>query len=255
MIFAIISMGEDRRYETMHLLNDLRNLNHTVYLLSNIDFHLDHFQFNNVKLFKTSKNDWDDFERFHIIKRAIVDTEDYVYYLDSDSRFFDLRNEKYSKLNFIDKLNSLDFDIMCSWWLDPIEKQLEKPDPEENKNIRNFKFGHDNIINYIKNKTSNYYDDIIKNPTPLESLLIFRKNNKILYFIDEMISIQNILIEEDTRINRIHKAAACGFAMGCMSNKYDIKIISNPLVYHYFKANFTKEVFPFNFNIDINEKI
>jgi hypothetical protein len=254
MIFAIISMCEDRRYETIHLLNDLRNLNHIVYLLSDIDFDLERFQFHKVKSFKTDKKDWDDFERFHIIKKAMMDTDDYVYYLDSDSRFFDLRIQKYNKLNFIDKLNSINFDIMCSWWLDSIEKQLEKPDPNENKNIRNFKFGHNNIINYFKTKIVNY-DTIIKNPTPLESLLIFRKSDKILQFINEMINIQNLLIQEDTNIGRIHKAAACGFAMGTMSNSYDIKIISNPLVYHYFKANFTREVFPFNFNIDINEKV
>jgi len=255
MIFAIVSMGEDRRYETMHLLNDLRNLNHTVYLLSDIDFNLERFQFNNVQLFKTDKSDWDDFERFNIIKKAMIDTEDYVYYLDSDSRFFDLRNEKYNITNFLHKLNSIDFDIMCSWWLDPIEKQLEKPDPNENKNIRNFKFGHDNIINYIKSKIFDSYNKIIKNPTPLESLLIFRKNDKVLDFTNEMLNIQKLLREEDTKINRIHKAAACGFAMGCMKDKYNINMISNPLVYHYFKANFTREVFPFNFTIDINEKI
>lgn len=248
-------MGEDRRHETMHILNDLRNLNHAVYLLSDIDFNLEHFQFYNVKLFKTDKKDWDDFERFHIIKKAMIDTEDYVYYLDSDSRFFDLRNEKYNKINFINKLNSINFDIMCSWWLDPIEQQLEKPNPNENKNIRNFKFGHDSIINYIKNKLSDSYSNVIKNSTPLESLLIFRKSDKILDFIDEMINIQNLLREEDTKIGRIHKASACGFAMGCMKDKYNIDIISNPLVYHYFKANFIREVFPFNFTIDINEKI
>jgi len=255
MIFAIISMGEERRDETLHLLNDLRNLNHTVYLMSNTNINLEHFQFHNVKFFHTNKQDWDDFERFHIIKLAMQDTDSgYVYYLDSDSRFFDMRKHKYNSQKFIDKLNTIDFDIMSSWFNDPIYKQLEKPDHNENKNIRNFKFGHDKLIEYFKNKITNY-DLAIKNSSPMEGVLVFRKSQKMLNFIDEMLYVQQLLIEEDTKISRIHKAAASGFAMGLMSELYDIKIISNPLVYHFFKANFLKEVFPFNFQVNLDDKI
>ena len=128
MIFVTICIGEERRNDTMHLLNDLRNLDYKVYLLTNIEFDIQKFQFYNVKIVKLDVDSWNDFQRFQIIKTAFLnETDEYVYYLDSDSRFFNFRNEKFDKEKFENLLSTIDFDIMCPWFLDPIKTQLIPP--------------------------------------------------------------------------------------------------------------------------------
>lgn len=255
MVYALVCFGEDRRIETMNLLNDLRNLNQKVFVLTNIDLHLNHFQFYNVVEVKTNTRDWTCFERFKIIKYAFDNSDDeFVYYLDSDSRFFDFREEKFDSNRFELLLKTIDFDIMCPSFLFAIKHQLEKPDLNENKNIRNFKFGYDNILNYLKLKSDKYYE-IIENPTPLETVLIFRRSVKLYDYMNELIIFSNMLIIQDINNGRIHKACASGFAMAYFSYVYNIKIIENKISHHFFKGNFIKEVFPYNQKIDIKDNI
>jgi len=101
MIFVTVCIGEERRIDTMHLLNDLRNLDYKVYLLTNINFDLEKFQFYNVVILKSESDSWSDFDRFKVIKHALLnENDDYIYYLDCDSRFFNFRNEKFDKNKF-----------------------------------------------------------------------------------------------------------------------------------------------------------
>lgn len=255
MVFAIVCFGEERRYETMHLLHDLRNLGQKVYLLTNIDMRLSDFQFNNVIELKSGETQWNDFQRFIVIKYAFEHSgEEYVYYLDADSRFFDFRLEKFDNEKFHNLLDNTSFDIICSIFLDPIKTQMVTPNPNENKDIRNFTFGHDSIIDYFKLKDQNY-TEIINQRQPLETVLIFRKSDKMTKFLNDMLEVMNLLIMEDKKIGRKHLACACGFAMTYISHVHKIEIISNKLVHHFFKGNFTKEVFLFNRPIQINERI
>ena len=53
--FTTVCIGEERRSETMNLLNDLRNLNFKTYILTNIDFDLEKYQFENVILIKNKQ--------------------------------------------------------------------------------------------------------------------------------------------------------------------------------------------------------
>jgi len=255
MIFVTVCVGEERRSDTMHLLNDLRNLDYKVYLLTNINFDLEKFQFYNVVIVKSDSDSWSDFDRFKVIKHALLsEIDDYIYYLDCDSRFFNFRNEKFNKDKFEFLLSTLDFDIMCPWTLEPIKNQLLPPDKNENKNVRNFKFGFDSLIEYFKQKNKNYYDDIEKG-SYLETLLIFRRSDKLILYIDEMLNIFNRLVDEEKKINRVNFGCACGFAMTLMSSVYDINVIQNKIVYHFFKGNFLNEVFLWNSKIDKYEKI
>jgi len=255
MIFVTICIGEERRNDTMHLLNDLRNLDYKVYLLTNIEFDIQKFQFYNVKIVKLDINSWNDFQRFQIIKTAFLnETDEYVYYLDSDSRFFNFRNEKFDKEKFENLLSTIDFDIMCPWFLDPIKTQLIPPNINDNINYRNFKFGFNSLIEYFKTKNKNYYEDIEKY-SPLETLLIFKRSDRMMSFLDEMLIIVDKLIVEEKKIGRIYLASGCGFAMRMMCSVYNINIITNKIVYHFFKGNFLKEVFLFDSIIDRNETI
>jgi hypothetical protein len=95
----------------------------------------------------------------------------------------------------------------------------------------------------------------LKKGSFLETLLIFKRSDKLILYIDEMLNIFNKLIVEEEKINRIHFGCACGFAMTLMSGVYKIKVIQNKIVYHFFKGNFLNEVFLWNSKIDKNEKI
>jgi len=254
MIFASVCIGSDRVTETLHLLNDIRNIDSKLFLLTdqNIDFNF--YQFNNVVPIKTD-NPWTDFERFFAIKKAFEDTDSkYVYYVDSDSRFFNGRVEKYNEEKFLKLLDTIDFDIMSGWTLDPTKLQLEPPNLNENKDIRNFKFGFDELLNYFKAKDSNF-DNLKELGTPLETVLIFKRSEKMLRYIDDLLYVRALLIKEETKIERKIKASACGFAMRMLQGAHNINIVQNKLVYHYFKGNFLREVFPFNFRIECHEKI
>jgi hypothetical protein len=63
------------------------------------------------------------------------------------------------------------------------------------------------------------------------------------------------LSEEEIKIGREQLGVASGFAMSFMSGVYDINVVKNQIVYHFFKPNFFREVFPFNFKIHKEEKI
>lgn len=255
MVFAVVCFGEDRRHETMHLLHDLRNLGQKVYLLTNIDMHLSHFQFNNVIELKSYEEKWNDFQRFLVIKYAFEHSgENYVYYLDSDSRFFNYRDEKFDMEKFYTLLDNTNFDVMSSCFLEPIKTQLVPPNPDENKDIRNFTFGHQSIIDYFKSKDPNY-DTIINYKQPLETVLIFKRSEKMFSYINDMIETMHLLKSEDEKFGRKHLACACGFAMTYMSHVHNINIVTSKIVYHFFKGNFTKEVFPFNRQVNLTEKL
>lgn len=254
MIFALVCFGIDRQEETMNILNDLRNLEYNVYLITNIDLHLEHFQFNNV-IEKRVEGEWNDFERYKIIKTVFDETdEEYVYYIDCDSRFIDFRKEKFNSNKFESLLNSINFDILFPFLLNSTKFELVKPDENENKEIRNFKFGYDSVINYFKTINDNYDIDIEKG-TPIETALIFKRSEKIIDYLNEMINFSKILIYEDTLNNRKQKACASGFAMGLLARPFNVCMVESPITYHFFKGNFKKEIYPYNKRIDINEKI
>lgn len=255
MIFATVCIGEDRRSDTMHLLNDLRNLDCNVFVLTNINLHLDHFQFSNVIEKKIETSFWTDFQRFEIIKIAFEETKsDYVYYLDCDSRFIDFRIEKFNIQKFEKKISEIDFDVLCPLFLSQAKNQLEKPIEDEDKNKRGFTFGYEEVINFFK-KNNNSYELDLNNQAPLETVLIFKRSENMQLYLSKLIDFSKILILEEIKNNRKQIAPACGFAMTMLKNVFNIKIVESPAVYHFFKGNFLKEVFPFNFKININEKL
>lgn len=256
MVFATVCIGQDRRAELMHLLNDIRNLDCKIFVLTNMDLNLNHFQFFNVIEKKINTNQWNDFQRFEIIEFALSQIEEgeYVYYLDSDSRFIDCRTEKFDLLKFKKRLSAENFDIMCPLFLAQVKDQLAKPDENEDKNIRGFKFGYEPVIEYFK-KINNNYDADLFNKAPLETLLIFKRTEKMIQYLNELINFSHILIDQEFKNQRRLPAPACGFAMAMLKNVFEINIIESALVYHFFKGNFLKEVFPFNFKMDANEKV
>lgn len=252
--FTTVCIGEERRSETMHLLNDLRNLNFKTYLLTNIHFDLEKYQLENVVLIKNDVEYFTDFERFKVIKKALEDSNDFVYYLDCDSRFFDFREEKFDKKLFEKLLQNIDFDIMCSWIGDPIRNQLDKPNEFENKNIRNFQFGHEKIIDYLNNKIPNM-DNFLDMGSPLEGVLIFKNHQKLIEFCDDILDYYEVLKQEDLKFGRNYIALGGGLAIRLFSQKKQLNLNMNPLSHHFFKPNFEKELFPFNIKINKNEKI
>lgn len=255
MTFATVCIGEERRSDLMHLLNDIRNIDHEIFVLTNIDLHLEHFQFSNVIVKKINTNYWTDFQRFEIIKKAMQESaHEYIYYLDCDSRFINFRSEKFDAILFEKLLSKLDFDIICPLFLTECRNQLMKPEKDENKNNRGFTFGYDSVIEYLKNKNKNYEIDIF-NRAPLETLLIFKKSEKVENYLNELLNFSKILINEELQSGRKHIAPACGFAMAALQNVFNIKIIENSIVYHFFKGNFLREVFPFNFKINKEEVV
>lgn len=253
MIFASVCIGEDRVTETLHLLNDLRNIDSSIYLLTDQDINYDFYQFSNVIPIKTT-HAWTDFERFISIKKAFLETDaKYVYYVDSDSRFFNCYKEKFNEEKFINLLDTIDFDILSSWTLDPVRLQLEAPNPNENKEIRNYKFGFEPLIHFFKQKDPNC-DSLLDTGSPLETVLIFKRSEKMIEYLNDLLEVRQILLQEEEKIDRKIKASACGFAMRMLQNAHNIKIVQNKIVYHFFKGNFLREVFPFNFKIDYNER-
>jgi hypothetical protein len=253
--FITTCFGEECRTPTMHLLQDLRNLNYKVYLHTNLLFNLDHLQFYNVEIISSDRPDWTCFEKFKGINYALKNSEkNYIYYLDCDSRFFDTRNVKYCTEKFSNVLDTKDFDIMLSWFLSPINRQLIEPDVDENKDIRNFKYGYPEFIYFLKNKIPDYEKNILLD-SPLEGAMIFRKNTKTLEFTENMIEIQKILEDIEEKHNRKLKAQSSGFCMPLVAAINSLKLIKDPTVYHFFKPNFLREVFPFNWSINKEENL
>ena len=238
----------------MHLLNDLRNLDFKTYLLTNIDFDLEKYQFENVVLIKNDVDFFTDFERFKVIKRALEDSSEFVYYLDCDSRLLDFREEKFNKQKLERLLQNTNFDIMCSWIGDPIRSQLDKPSEMENKEIKNFQFGHEKVINFLNTKISNF-KNYLDMGSPLEGILIFRNDPKIIEFCDDILEYYEVLKEEDLKFGRNHVALGGGLALRLFSENKGINLDMNSMSHHFFKPNFDKELFPFNFRINKDEKI
>ena len=257
LVFCTVCIGESRLGDLLHLLNDMKNLNETIYVLTDINLNFfEKYEFYNVKFIQSKNSDWDCFAKFELIQHILNNTNStYIYYLDCDSRLINCYNIKYNHNLFVNLLNNISFDIMTSWTLDSISQQLQEPDIHENKNIRNFKFGHPNLITYLKSKLINY-NETIKLSGILEGILIFNnKDNQLYPYISEMLNIRNIIRTEDDKIQRTHKACASGFAFPLVSAMFNRHLEKNNIVYHFFKPNFTKEVFPFNWKIDVNANI
>jgi hypothetical protein len=257
IVFATVAIGKDRKDDLLHLLNDIRNLNQTIYVLTDIEIDLKYYQFNNVVLIKGSE-EWTCFKKFSLIKHIFETTEyDYVYYLDCDTRFFDFREEKFDYQLFEKTIQSINFDLLYSWGLGDtvnIQYHLRPPMEKENKNIRNHTRGHKKILSYLQDKLPNY-EEVIKKETILEGTLVFKKTDNILRYLDELIYFGELLRLEDEAIGRKHKANGSGFALALFADFYNINLVKDYIVCHFFKANFLKEVMLWGMNMSVKEKV
>lgn len=255
MVFATTCFGEERREDTLHFLNDIRNLDFKVYVITNLELNVDFFQYDNVTILKVDTPYYQDFFRYRLILDIFNSTDDeLVYYLDSDSRFINCRYEKFDNEKFLNLIKNKNFDIITSWMTDSISSFFELPDINENKNIRQFKYGYNSLNEFMEN---NYptYQKYLNHPNSWEGHLIFKKNNKVIKFLSEMIKIGDILIDEDIKNNRKHIACCSSSLITLMSKLLEINLIQDSITHHFFKANFLKEVFPFNFKIYKDEKV
>lgn len=255
MIFATTCFGMDRKNDTLHLLNDLRNLGYTTFIITNIELHLEHYQHSNVKVVKVENNFYHDFFRYKLILEIFEKTkEDCVYYLDCDSRFFDFREEKFDKEKFDKLINLKKFDILTACLTDSIRDFFTPPHENENKSIRQFNYGYKRLIDYmVKNFPS--YTKFIDNPNCWEGHLIFKKNEKTIKFLEEIIKIGDILVELDIENKREHIACTSSSLISLLSKIFNLDLKMDSVSHHFFKANFLREVFPYNQKIDINEKV
>lgn len=255
MIFATVCIGEDRRSDLYHLLNDLRNLSFKVYVLTNINIDTINFQFENIVIIKTDLNFYHDFYRYQLVK-TIFENEntDYVYYLDCDARFIDFRNEKFNNEKFIKLIESKKFDILNAWMCDNVKLFFEKPDVNENKNIRQFKYGYEILKTWFEENYPNYNNLMHLNNT-WEGHLIFKKSEKLNIFLTKIIDIGNLLIDADIANNRKEIACTSSALITLLSNLVGLDLKTDKITHHFFKCNFLREIFPFNFKIDKNEKI
>jgi len=255
MIFATTCFGEDRREDTLHFLNDIRNLDYSVYVITNIELHLNHFQFDNVIIIKVDENYYQDFFRYKLMLEIFETTdEEIIYYLDSDSRFFNFRHEKFDKENFDKLIESKDFDILTAWLTDSVSLFFEKPEDNENKFIRQFKYGYESLHQYMSNKYPDYINHLNLHNS-WEGHLILRKSDNLIEFLKELIIIGDILVVEDIKNDRTQIACCSSALISLMSKLMNLKLIQDPITHHFFKANFLKEVFPFNFKINKYEKV
>ena len=86
----LLSISKKFLRYVFHLLNDLRNLDYSCFLLTNLELNLENFQFYNVNIIKTETTFYHDFLRYELILNIFEHTNDSeIYYLDCDSRFFD----------------------------------------------------------------------------------------------------------------------------------------------------------------------
>lgn len=255
MIFATTCFGEERREDTLHLLNDIRNINYPAYVITNIELNLGYYQFDNVIVVKVDEPYYQDFFRYKLMLDIFETTDnEIIYYLDSDSRFFNHRYEKFDNTKFEELINSKDFDILTAWLTDSASLFFEKPDDGENKEIRQFKYGYESLHHYMKTNHPNYLNHLNVHNS-WEGHLILRKSDKVILFLREMISIGEILIYEDIKNQRKQIACCSSALISVMSKLLGINLIQDSITYHFFKANFLKEVFPYNFKLNINEKI
>lgn len=256
MIFATTCFGSDRISDTLHFLNDIRNINAEIYLITNQRIDLGKLQFNNVHVLFEDCPYYQDYFRYKMMLHIFKNTShDMIYYLDCDTRMINLRKEKFDLTKFERLIKDKDFDILTAW-LDsqPVSEFFIKPSEGENKSIRQWKYGYDSVINHIKNNFPDY-ENYMNLPTCWEGHLILKKSERIIEFLEKMIEIGNIMIEEDLKFGRSQIACTSSAMITFISNRLGLKLIKDPITHHFFKANFLREVFPFNWNIDENEKV
>jgi len=257
MVYATVAIGSDRKSTLLHLLNDIRNIDEKIYVLTDIDLDLKFYHFDNVELVKTTK-DWSTFRELELIKYIFTNTnEEIVYKIDLDSRLFNFRIEKYDKFKFSNLIKSINFDMLYSWSLGNVvnaEWHLRPPENNENKEIRNYTYGHDKVVSHLKTKLFNY-DELLKKESILESVLIFKKSDRVLNFLDDLIYVGNLIEMCDKEIGRKHWAHSSGFLIGMLSDYHNINMVKSEITYHYFKPNFLTEVFLWGWNMDKNKKI
>jgi hypothetical protein len=255
MIFATTCFGEDRRQDTLHFLNDIRNLNFKTHIITNLELNLDFFQYDNVTIIKVDTPYYQDFFRYQLILDIFNSTDDdLVYYLDSDSRFIDFREEKFDTDKFLNLIKNKNFDIITSWMTDNVALFFESPEIDENKNIRQFKYGYTSVCEFMDNNYPNY-QEFFNLPNSWEGHLMFKKSDKVIKFLTEMVKVGNILIDEDIKNNRNHIACCSSSLITLMSKLLELNLIQDSITHHFFKANFLREVFPFNFKIYKDEKV
>lgn len=258
MIFATVAIGESRRSDLMHLLNDIRNLGQKIYVYTDLYIDVQKFMFDNVTVIQAKNNEWTCFRKFELFKYIFLNTnETYIYYLDCDSRLFDFREEKYNQERFNEFINSLEFDILCTWMLGNIVNvkwHLTPPSPEENKLIRNQTHGHEEILTYLKSKIFDF-EKVIEKEVILEGALIIKKSNKMIDYLQELITFGELMERCDEKINRLHKASASGFAMVLFSEQHSIDIQQNFATGNFFKPNFLNEVFLWGMNMEKQFKL
>lgn len=256
MVFATVALGEQTRDSLMHLLNDIRNLNQKIYVYTDIEID-NRFQFDNA-IFVKCERKWTDFRRFELYKYIFENTEEStIYYMDCDSRLFNHREEQYDHKKFEALIDSLDFDIMSSWGLGQVVNvrwHLRRPEPGENKTVRNYTYGHEEVISYLKSKLPNY-EDLLEKEVKLESVLILKKSKRIIEYFNEIITIGNLIQECDEKINRQHVAHGCGFCMSLFSDLYSINIKRDFICANFFKPNFLREIFLWGWNMEKSFKI
>ena len=88
-----------------------------------------------------------------------------------------------------------------------------------------------------------------------EGHLILRRSDKVILFLKEMIKIGDLLIDEDIKNQRKQIACCSSALISVMSKLLNLNLIQDSITYHFFKANFLKEVFPYNFKLNKDEKI
>lgn len=257
MVFATVAIGEERRATLLHLLNDMRNVGEKIYVLTNLEVDLDFYFFDNVVLVKTEK-DWSTFRELELIREIFQTTDETVVYkLDLDSRLFDFRNEKYNKQKFAKLIDSKNFDVLYSWSLGNavnVRWHLRPPEDGENKDVRNYTYGHPEVISHLKSKLSNY-EELLDKESILESVLIFKKSEKVISFLNEVIAVGELIESCDKNIGRKHWAHSSGFVMGMFLDHFNLNFVKSELTYHYFKPNFLTEVFLWRWNMSKEIKL
>lgn len=261
MVFAIVSIGEHTKPDLLHLLNDLRNLNEHAYVLLNYDLDLKYYHFSNVTLVKTEDKDWTCFKRYTLLKYIFTYTQyKLLYVLDCDSRFVDFRPPHYNRQRYLDLVNSIDFDLMYTWDLkgpngaNTVGSHLETPSPDELKSVRQYQYGHKEVLEYLTEKIPNL-TDYYHLGTPLESALMVKKNTRVLKFLDDLIEFGNVVEQADKNFGRIHRAHGSSYALSLFGKFHDLTLLQNFIPGHYFKPNFCTEMYLWGLNMDLNFSI
>lgn len=261
MVFAIVSLGIHTKPDLLNLLNDLRNINEHAFVLINYDLDLNFYHFTNVTLIKTEDKNWTCFKRYFLLEYIFTHTDhQLLYVLDCDSRYVDFRDSKYNRENYINLMNKIDFDLMYTWDLkgpngvNSVGSHLQPPSIGENKDVRQFQFGHKEVLDYLNNKIPNLleYFDL---GTPLESALMVKRSDNVISFLNSLIEFGNVVEQADKSFGRIHCACSSSYAISLFGNFHNIKLNKNFIPGHYFKPNFTKEMYLWGMNMNPNFKI